>query len=217
MTEFDASLLEPVTDEEYQSVFGQSTVKITPLEGAEKQPKRAFTAEQVKEGSRAVRMEDAAATMAKLEKEGFNYGNAYDGLLIEYAPFIPDVLEPFLHSSKWMLYNRALEDYIQAQLRAETGAQINASEFPMVFRRYVPLPGQGEEEIADKRAARDRDAKVAASLAGEAYTQARKAVLTEEESLAILKERAKTDPDVKARLEMQGVTFDECLIFQYSP
>ena len=134
---------------------------------------------------------------------------AYDGLLIEYAPFIPDVLEPFLHSSKWMLYNRALEDYIQAQLRAETGAQINASEFPMVFRRYVPLPGQGEEEIADKRAARDRDAKVAASLAGEAYTQARKAVLTEEESLAILKERAKTDPDVKARLEMQGVTFDE--------
>ena len=73
----------------------------------------------------------------------------------------------------------------------------------------MPLPGQGEEEIADKRAARDRDAKVAASLAGEAYTQARKAVLTEEESLAILKERAKTDPDVKARLEMQGVTFDE--------
>ena len=75
MTEFDASLLEPVTDEEYQSVFGQSTVKITPLEGAEKQPKRAFTAEQVKEGSRAVRMEDAAKLMADLEDSGFNYGS----------------------------------------------------------------------------------------------------------------------------------------------
>jgi hypothetical protein len=117
-----------------------------------------------------------------------------------------------------MLYNRALEDYIQAQLRAETGAAITQQEFPMVFRRYVPLPGQGPEEIADKRAARLRDAQVAKSLAGAAYEQARKAVKpeqpdsvtrTQEQALEELKERARTDPELKARLEMRGVTFDE--------
>ena len=90
MTEFDASLLQPVTDEEYQSAFGDSPVKITPLEGTEKK-KSPFTAEQTKEASRAVRMEDAAKTMADLEDSGFNYGNTYDALLIQYGPFIPDV------------------------------------------------------------------------------------------------------------------------------
>lgn len=217
MTEFDASIFQPVTEEEYQSAFDQSAVKISPIEGTEKK-KSPFTAEQTKEASRAVRMEDAAKTMADLEDSGFNYGNAYDALLIQYGPFIPDVLEPFLHSSKWMLYNRALEDYIQAQLRAETGAAITQQEFPMVFRRYVPLPGQGPEEIADKRAARLRDAQVAKSLAGAAYEQARKAVKpeqpdsvtrTQEQALEELKKRAKTDPELKARLEMRGVTFDE--------
>ena len=59
---------------------------------------------------------------------------------------------------------------------------------------------------------------MAKSLAGAAYDQARKAVKpeqpsgytrTQEQALEELKERAKTDPDLKARLEMRGVTFDE--------
>jgi hypothetical protein len=217
MTEFDASLFEPVTDEEYRSVFGQSAVQISPIEGTEKK-KSPFTAEQTKDGARAVRMEDSAKVMADLEDSGFNFANAYDSLLIEYAPFIPDIMENYLHSTKYQLYQRAVQDYLQAQLRAETGAAITAQEFPMVFKRYVPLPGDTPEAIAAKRAARLRDAQTRRGQAGAAYGEARKFVKpekpggytrTQEQALEELKERAKTDPELKAKLEMRGVTFDE--------
>lgn len=217
MTEFDASIFQPVTEEEYQSAFDQSAVKISPIEGTEKK-KSPFTAEQTKDGARAVRMEDSAKVMADLEDSGFNFANAYDSLLIEYAPFIPDIMENFLHSTKYQLYQRAVQDYLQAQLRAETGAAITAQEFPMVYKRYVPMPGDTPEAIAAKRAARLRDAQTRRGQAGAAYDEARRFVKpeqpgsytrTQEQALEELKERAKTDPELKARLEMRGVTFDE--------
>ncbi len=236
MTEFDMSRFEAVSPEEAEAalaapelvggltVRGQDDrptempgVTVTPVPGTEK-AKSPFAKEQKDDAARAVRMLDAAKVMADLEDSGFNFANAYDSLLIEYAPFIPDILENFFHSTKYQLYQRAMEDFLQAQLRAETGAAITQQEFPMVFRRYVPMLGDDAETIAAKRAARFRDAEVTKSNAGAAYEEARKNArperpggysLTQESSLEIMKEMAKTDPELKAILEMKGVTFDE--------
>jgi hypothetical protein len=236
MTEFDMSRFEAVSPEEAKAalaapelvggltVRGQDDrptemlgVTVTPVPGTEK-AKSPFAKEQKDDAARAVRMLDAAKVMADLEDSGFNFANAYDSLLIEYAPFIPDVLENYFHSTKYQLYQRAMEDFLQAQLRAETGAAITQQEFPMVFRRYVPMPGDTPEAIAAKREARFRDAQVTKANAGAAYEQSKQDVRpeqrgnytrTQEQALEELKERAKTDPELKARLEMRGVTFDE--------
>ena len=71
-------------------------VRVTPVPGTEIS-KSPFAKEQKDDAARAVRMLDSARVMADLEKEGFNFANAYDSLLIEYAPFIHDVLENFFH------------------------------------------------------------------------------------------------------------------------
>lgn len=52
-------------------------------------------------------------------------------------------------------YVQAREGFANAALRADTGAQINESEIPRMVKEFMPLPGDGPEQLAQKRAQRE--------------------------------------------------------------
>lgn len=60
----------------------------------------------------------------------------------------------------------AIEDFIAATLRRESGAAIGESEFERQYRIYFPQPGAGPEEIASKARARELAIRGMKSAAG---------------------------------------------------
>jgi len=60
-----------------------------------------------------------------------------------------------LSSDKRNAYRSAVENFISATLRLESGASIAPSEFERQYRIYFPQAGAGQEEIEQKRKARE--------------------------------------------------------------
>lgn len=56
----------------------------------------------------------------------------------------------YLQSPEYQRFEQARRDFINAQLRRESGAVINPSEFENADRQYFPVPGDGPEVIAQK-------------------------------------------------------------------
>jgi len=187
----------------------EKQIRVQPIEGTEK-VKDPFTGEQKKQAGFAVRMENAVEQLEDLENSGFNPVNVRD-MIVSNLPIIPDAIERVFNSPKYKQYERAKIDFSTAQLRQETGAVINESEIDWIDRTYFPQFGDDPETLANKRQAR-RDALAAMrGQAGEAYTRTKKIVQATggspvgEDALEELRKRAKTDPDLRKKLEERGL------------
>ena len=210
------SAFQPLTQEESARATTAPTsgFQAKPIAGTEKK-KDPFSEGQKKAAGFAVRMDAAVGQMEALEDSGFNPVN-YRDVFIDKAPFIPDLLENYLKSAKYQQYDRAVNDFLTAQLRKESGAQINASEFDLMFKTYLPLPGDEEPVLQAKREARRAALAAMKGDAGEAYTRTADIVAAEggadaparpssSEALRILIDRAKNNPELQAELRQKGL------------
>lgn len=71
------------------------------------------------------------------------------------ADIVPGIVNKFDSPSRQQA-ERAQRDFIAAVLRLESGAAIAQSEFDNMAQTFFPQPGDGEEVLADKAAARRR-------------------------------------------------------------
>lgn len=67
---------------------------------------------------------------------------------------LPGVVKNAAHSEDYQKYDQAKRDFINAQLRRESGAAISPSEFDSANKQYFPMPGDTPDVIAQKRANR---------------------------------------------------------------
>ena len=198
MTEQAFTIREVVPEYEVKAIAGTEKVKDP------------FTGEQKKQAGFAVRMENAVAQLEDLENSGFNPVNVYD-MLMSNLPIVPDAIERLLNTPKFKQYERAKIDFSTAQLRQETGAVINESEIDWIDRTYFPQFGDDPETLLNKRQARKDALAAMRGQAGEAYTRTKKIVQsgggtpTSDEALEELRKRAKTNPDIKRKLEEKGL------------
>ena len=197
---------QPLTKEESlrATTTPDSGLQARAIAGTEKS-KDPFTEGQKRDAGFAVRMERALREIDELEDSGFDPVNFKDSVLVEYAPFIPDLAENFLKSPQYQLYQRAM--------RKETGAVINESEVVFINRSYVPQPGDDPATIAAKREARQLALAAMVGNAGKAYDKTKKEVdarlddasTDPDEALAILRQRAKNDPELAERMRQRGL------------
>lgn len=82
-----------------------------------------------------------------VENEGTSIFNA----IVSNVPFAGNLLT----SPEYKLYEQAKRDFINAQLRFESGAAIGAAEFENADKQYFPQPGDTPDVIAQKRANRE--------------------------------------------------------------
>ena len=190
--------------------YGGPAIATGVIAGTEKS-KDPFPKEQKDAVDFAIRMENDMAVMDRMIKSGLDPANLYD-MTIEGAPFIPDFLENILVSPKYQVFRNAARDFAMAKLRRETGAQITAVEMEDARQNYIPALGDGPMEMVEKRKRMELATKNMVISAGGAYDKAKKAMkesgkpdLTEEEAADILRERAKKDPALRAKLKEAGV------------
>lgn len=64
---------------------------------------------------------------------------------------LPAVAKNAMHSKEYQSYDQAKRDFINAQLRRESGAVIADSEFENAHKQYFPVPGDPPELLEQKR------------------------------------------------------------------
>jgi spore germination cell wall hydrolase CwlJ-like protein len=113
-----------------------------------------MTESQGKASQYAGRMENAEAQLQKVEQEGTAAGqrawSAADNSLGAAGFGIPrgQMTEGF------KTFDTARSQWVTALLRRDSGAVINADEFKRYDREFFPQPGDGPQQIAQKRQAR---------------------------------------------------------------
>lgn len=65
--------------------------------------------------------------------------------------YIPDFLENWMVSDDFQNFDQARRDFINAQLRRESGAVISVEEFDNANKQYFPQPGDTREVLEQKR------------------------------------------------------------------
>ena len=178
--------------------------------GTEKE-KSVFTAQQEDSAKYAFRMMKQMKTINDLMDSGFSPLNARDQF-VELAPFIPDLAENAMASGKYQIFRDAAKDFTRAQLRDESGAAIPEAEVDMAMELYVPRFGDSEETMASKRDRRNNAFEAMKSSAGKAFDRTLRdtkksssPALTSDEALDVLKERAKRNPELRAKLKAAGL------------
>jgi hypothetical protein len=199
-------------EERNQTIMGEMAGNVTVggvIPGTEK-VKDPLTEGQKRQANFAIRMENSLRQLEELEDSGFNPVNLYD-IAVNNLPFVPDAVERLLSSPKYKQYERAKLDFSTAQLRQETGAVINDSEIVWINKTYFPEFGDDPGTMLAKRQAR-RDAYAGMKgQAGKAYDRTKKEVQSfggsapDEDALIELRQRAQTNPELKAKLEEAGL------------
>jgi hypothetical protein len=90
-----------------------------------------------------VRAKTAQETLNTLEDQGTSVWNATAGKI--------PVAGNYLRSEEAQKYDQAKRNFINAQLRRESGAVISPEEFANAEQQYFPQPGDGPEVIRQKR------------------------------------------------------------------
>ena len=116
---------------------------------------KALTEGQGKGVAFGSRMENAQSTINRFENQGTDIYNA----IVSNVPFAGNLLT----SEEFKQYDQAKQDFINAQLRWESGAAIGQDEFRRADLQYFPQPGDTPAVIEQKR--RNRQAAVAAMQA----------------------------------------------------
>lgn len=104
------------------------------------------TVDESKAGGFANRMLEANALLD-------TYGNA--GLspwsqAVTDNSYIPDVMENYLVNEDFQKYSQVRRNFINAQLRRESGAVISPEEFENANKQYFPMPGDTPEVVKQK-------------------------------------------------------------------
>tara|TARA_R110000787_G_scaffold2297_9_gene9159 strand:+ start:1871 stop:2629 length:759 start_codon:yes stop_codon:yes gene_type:complete len=125
--------------------------------------KQPYSAKQLHAAQTGVRMMLADMDLAEIEKEylesdgeeGYNPRNIVDrAAQSSLALFSKTPLGDIIMSKQGEQYKRAMAEFLQAQLRDETGAVINESEIPMIEARYQPKVAEAFETYESKARAR---------------------------------------------------------------
>lgn len=121
---------------------GQVTMTQGPIGKAVK-----LTETEGKNAGFLVRANDSQKILNNLEEEGTSLWNNTAGKI--------PIAGNFMRSQDAQKYDQAKRDFINAQLRRESGAVISPEEFANAEQQYFPQPGDGPEVIAQKRRNRD--------------------------------------------------------------
>lgn len=123
------------------------------------------TVDESKASGFSDRMQEANAILDNHGKAGLN---PWAQSVTDNA-YIPDVMENFLVSEDFQKYSQARRNFINAQLRRESGAVISPEEFENANKQYFPMPGDTPEVLQQK--AQGRKTAVAAMVrdSGPAY------------------------------------------------
>ncbi|QIG74521.1 hypothetical protein EVC10_013 [Rhizobium phage RHph_Y25] len=124
--------------------------------------------EQLNAASFADRMVNAGQMLDQHEKQGLN---GYDQFLTR-SPWVPSIIGNTIVGNTnpdYQIFDQAKRDFINAQLRRESGAVIGQDEFDNADKQYFPQPGDSEKVIEQKRQARQIAIESMARSAGPTY------------------------------------------------
>jgi hypothetical protein len=110
-----------------------------PIPGAAKAPNN----EQSRDQGFADRMTNSNAIVATVEGQGKSTGG-------RFKEGIPFGMGNFAQSEDYQKFKQARDDFINAQLRRESGAAIGPKEYENADKQYFPVPGDGPEVIKQK-------------------------------------------------------------------
>jgi|GEM_PF-4073831 len=158
MRELEAAGLEPGTPEYNEALLannrpkgmmiesdGQGGFKL--VQGADVSGGANLNVEQGKNTGFLIRAQEANKAITELEGEGTSAWNKIAGA-------VPGVGN-YLVGEDAQKLTQAKRDFINAQLRQESGAVISPEEFANAEQQYFPQPGDGPEVIAQKRRNRE--------------------------------------------------------------
>jgi hypothetical protein len=127
-----------------------------------------YTETQTKNGRFASAMYDAEKNLRLLElTEGYDPTSDAD----YWAQKAPGGLTGYLQSRQGQLYSQAKEQFINANLRSDSGANIAESEFRRKEAELFPVPGDTIATVEAKRKARLQQLKAMAESSGGFYTR----------------------------------------------
>lgn len=108
------------------------------------------TEAQLKAATFATRMSNSQSIINDLENKVYNKG-VIGGAISGIAGYLPNALK----SDERQMMEQAQRDFINAQLRRESGAVISPEEFNNARLQYFPQPGDSQAVIDQKRKNRD--------------------------------------------------------------
>ena len=134
--------------------------RLESIEGGPADPEKVKRAnpmnnEQARDAGFADRMANSQGILSQLDKKGTSIW----GRLAEHV-----IGGNVAQSDEYQRFRQAKEDFINAQLRRESGAAISADEFAKADRQYFPQPGDKDNVIAQK--AKNRDLALEAMIRG---------------------------------------------------
>jgi len=134
---------------------------VSPVPGL---PDKPPTGEQALAAGFADRMADAQSTLKHVAKAGLSNQNR----MLDRLPLGAGNLA---QSPEYQQFRQARDNFINAQLRRESGAAISPDEYDKADRQYFPMPGDSPEVLVQKE--RNRQLAVDAMIrnAGQSYRQ----------------------------------------------
>jgi hypothetical protein len=113
------------------------------------QPK--VTVDESKAGGFADRMTQSGALIDQFGNAGLS---TFDQAITN-SPYVPGFIANNLVGEDFQQYDQARRDFINAQLRRESGAVISPEEFDNANKQYFPQPGDKPEVLEQKRKNRE--------------------------------------------------------------
>ncbi|MCS3741994.1 hypothetical protein [Rhizobium sp. BK661] len=104
------------------------------------------TIDESKAAGFADRMNEAEAIIQKYGAAGANVKDQF----VSDNDYIPNVAENWLLSNDFQNFGQARRNFINAQLRRESGAVIGPTEFENARKQYFPEPGDNDEVLKQK-------------------------------------------------------------------
>lgn len=96
-------------------------------------------------------------------------GTELPSYAITNAPYVPDVVKNKMLTGDYQKYDQAKRDFINAQLRRESGAVISPEEFNSANKQYFPMPGDDPEVLKQKRKNRRAAVEAMGREGGQSY------------------------------------------------
>ncbi len=113
----------------------------------------------------ADRMGESGRLLNEFENAGLGTWDQF----VRGNDWIPDVAENWMVSDDFQQFDQARRDFINAQMRRESGAVISPEEFDNANKQYLPQPGDTPEVVKQKRANRQTVIDSMARDAGPTY------------------------------------------------
>ena len=175
------------------------------------EPKAKYNEAETKSAKFAIRMRKELDTLIELENSGFSPLNMRDQSVL-HIPFIrqPGFINNMAKSTKFQIYDNAVKNFTMAQLRDVSGAVIGAEEIRTGMPLYMPIFGDGMQNIMEKRQRREDVLGAMIASSNGAYERTlesmskgkrvAEASLADQERL-LLEEEAKTDPVLRGKIK----------------